>query len=99
MSKSPASKIPGAKQAPIPNWIEPMKAVLIDAPFDRAGWIFEEKYDGIRTIAFMQSGKSTLYSRNRKEMTVRYPELKDLPRWVSAKEAILDGEIIVRGKH
>ena len=75
-----------------------MKAVLVDAPFDRAGWLFEDKYDGIRTICYIKGGKVTLYSRNQKEMTARYPEMRDMPKWIDAKEAILDGEIIVVNK-
>ncbi len=79
----------------MPRAIEPMKAVLVDDPFDRSGWIFEDKYDGIRAIAYVEDGEVTLYSRNQKEMTARYPELLKLPQWIRAKQAILDGEIIV----
>jgi bifunctional non-homologous end joining protein LigD len=98
LTKSYLAKIPGARTAAMPREIEPMKAVLVDEPFDRAGWLFEDKYDGIRTICYIKSGKVTLYSRNQKEMTARYPEMRDMPKWVDAKEAVLDGEIIVVNK-
>src|SRR5581483_11522707 len=90
--------IPGARKAPMPHEVEPMKATLADKPFDRQGWIFEDKYDGIRALAYIKNGSFELLSRNQKSMAVRYPELKDLPKWVRAKEAILDGEIIVLNK-
>jgi bifunctional non-homologous end joining protein LigD len=41
----------GAPKAAVPAFIEPMKATLIDAPFDRQGWLFEIKWDGYRAIA------------------------------------------------
>lgn len=99
LSKSMLAKIAGVRAAHMPRWIEPMKGVLVDAPFDRNGWIFEDKYDGIRALGYISKGKLHLYSRNEKEMTIRYPELSKLPAWVDAKEAILDGEIIVLNKH
>jgi bifunctional non-homologous end joining protein LigD len=99
--KSPQIKvpsIPGARKAVMPHHVEPMKAVLVDEPFDRSGWIFEEKYDGIRALSYIRNGKLDILSRNQKPMTMRYPELADLSKWINAKEAILDGEIIVLNK-
>ena len=29
-----------------------MLALLVPKPFDRPGWVFEEKYDGIRIVAY-----------------------------------------------
>jgi bifunctional non-homologous end joining protein LigD len=98
LTKSQLSKLPGARASAMPREVEPMKAVLVDEPFDRAGWLFEDKYDGIRTMCYIKSGKVTLYSRNQKEMTARYPEMRDMPKWIDAKEAVLDGEIIVVNK-
>jgi bifunctional non-homologous end joining protein LigD len=98
-TKSSIGEIAGTRQAAMPRTIEPMKAVLVDAPFDREGWLFEDKYDGIRALCFIKGGKVKLISRNQKDMTIRYPELLHLADWVDAKEAILDGEIIVLNKH
>ncbi|MCS4540777.1 MAG: non-homologous end-joining DNA ligase [Euryarchaeota archaeon] len=51
-------------------------------------------FDGTRTIAFL--GKTTrLQNRRFIDLTYRYPELQQLNRNIKAKEAILDGEIIV----
>lgn len=79
----------------MPRELEPMKATLVDAAFSKPGWIFENKWDGIRTIAFIKNGKVKLLSRNNKEMTLRYPEMKDLANRVDADDAVLDGEIVV----
>jgi bifunctional non-homologous end joining protein LigD len=48
----------------IPIRVRPMLALLVPEPFDRPGWIFEEKYDGIRILAYKDGPKVTLLSRN-----------------------------------
>ncbi len=87
-------KTPGARKAPIPSTIHPMLATLVDKPFDNADWLFEIKWDGYRSVAFLDDGKARLVSRNQNEMTSQYPELRDLPEYVRARTAILDGEIV-----
>lgn len=32
--------------------VRPMLATLVAAPFTRPGWVNEEKYDGIRALAY-----------------------------------------------
>jgi len=71
-----------------------MLATSVDDPFDGSEWLFEIKWDGYRAVAFIQDGKLRLVSRNQNELTQRYPELKDLPKSVKAKTAILDGEVV-----
>jgi bifunctional non-homologous end joining protein LigD len=79
---------------PMPATIHPMLATPVNEPFDGAEWLFEIKWDGYRAIAFIEGGKLRLVSRNQNELTQRYPELKDLPKFVKAKTAILDGEVV-----
>ena len=74
--------------------IHPMLATSIDKPFDGLEWLFEIKWDGYRAVAFIENGKVRLVSRNQNELTERYPELKDMPQFVKAKNAILDGEVV-----
>lgn len=71
-----------------------MLATSIDDPFDGSDWLFEIKWDGYRAVAFIENGKVRLVSRNQNELTPRYPELKDLPDFVKAKNTILDGEVV-----
>jgi bifunctional non-homologous end joining protein LigD len=87
-------KTPGARKAPMPSTIHPMLATLVDKPFDNADWLFEIKWDGYRSVALLDGGKARLVSRNQNEMTSQYPELRDLPEYVRARTAILDGEIV-----
>jgi bifunctional non-homologous end joining protein LigD len=78
----------------MPTTIHPMLATSIDQPFDGSDWLFEIKWDGYRAIAFIQEGRVRLVSRNQNDLTPRYPELKDLPQFLKAKSAILDGEVV-----
>jgi len=71
-----------------------MLAVSIDRPFDNPEWLYEIKWDGYRSVAFLENGKARLMSRNHNELTGRYPELHVLPDFVKAKNAILDGEVV-----
>lgn len=78
----------------MPTTIHPMLAESIEKPFDDKDWLFEIKWDGYRAIAFIENGKVRLVSRNQNELTGRYPELKDMPDFIHAKTAILDGEVV-----
>ena len=44
--------------------IEPMELVQQATPFDGAGWVFEVKYDGFRSLAYIDNGTCKLVSRN-----------------------------------
>ena len=62
-------------------------------PFDDPDWIFELKLDGIRCIAYLEPGRTTLRNKRNREVTDLYPELSDL--WKCAeKRCILDGELV-----
>ncbi len=79
---------------PMPSAIHPMLAESIEDPFDGSDWLFEIKWDGYRAVTFIENGKARLVSRNQNDLTPRYPELNDLPKFVKAKTAILDGEVV-----
>lgn len=66
-------------------------------PFDDPNWIFEIKWDGSRTIAFLSNTFSytRLQDRRLKDITYQFPELKLLHKSIKRKEAILDGELVV----
>src|ERR1700722_16642993 len=95
-ANSAASAVNGSRpiKRPMPTAIHPMLAESIEKPFDGKDWLFEIKWDGYRAVAFIENGKVRLVSRNQNELTGRYPELKDLPQFVKAKNAILDGEVV-----
>jgi bifunctional non-homologous end joining protein LigD len=77
---------------PLPG-ITPMMATLVDKAFDREGWLFEPKWDGVRAIATC-TDKTLLLSRTRNDITKSYPELARLHQQTVAFEAVIDGEIV-----
>ncbi len=96
-SASPASSavlVSSPVKRPMPTTIHPMLAESVDKPFDGEDWVFEIKWDGYRAVAFIENTKVRLVSRNQNDLTARYPELKDLPQFIKAKTAILDGEAV-----
>jgi bifunctional non-homologous end joining protein LigD len=82
------------EQHPMPAVIHPMLATPADKPFDDDKWLFEIKWDGYRAIAFIEDGKVRLVSRTQNDLTAQFADLHDLPKYVKASTAILDGEIV-----
>jgi bifunctional non-homologous end joining protein LigD len=75
--------------------VDPMKATLGDLPADDDRWAYEIKYDGYRTLAFVDDGAARLQSTSRRDVTGAYPELAGLAGSVHARSAVLDGELAV----
>ena len=73
--------------------LSPMLAYSSE-PFDSRDFVFEPKFDGARCLVFLGDG-IRLQSRRLLNITKRYPELLTLRQRVRAREAILDGEIVV----
>jgi bifunctional non-homologous end joining protein LigD len=88
------AELQGAREGAMPSRVEPMLATLADRPFSDPNWLFEIKWDGVRALARIENGALTLRSRNSIDITKRYPELASLPDTLSARQAILDGEIV-----
>jgi len=76
--------------------IKPMLAE-ISKPFNDENFIFEIKFDGTRTIAYINKEKKEVRFLNRRGTWFenRYPEMKELWKDVEAKQVILDGELVV----
>jgi bifunctional non-homologous end joining protein LigD len=85
----------GVAKRAMPTAIQPMLASIAEDPFDDPNWLFEIKWDGYRVISFIENGKVRMVSRNQNDLGPRYPELRELPKLVLAKSAILDGEVVV----
>ena len=72
-----------------------MLATLVSAPFARPNWIFEEKYDGVRILAYKEGNRVSLLSRNAIERTEHYPEIVQAVQKLKAATLLLDGEVVV----
>jgi bifunctional non-homologous end joining protein LigD len=84
----------GATASPPIN-VKPMLATLVDAPFHLAGWVYEEKYDGIRIIAEKAGARVRLITRNLIDRTAHFPEVAAAIAKLPAPTLLLDGEVVV----
>ena len=106
---APARKMARARKGvaadPFPAPFRPMLAQATDRPFDRAGWLFEIKWDGVRALGFVRrtgaKQEIALYSRTLNRINAQFPEVVDALARLEGDGAVLDGEVIApdeRGK-
>ena len=72
-----------------------MLATRVGAPFHRPGWVWEEKYDGIRLIAIKDGGRVRLLTRNDRDRTADFGEVAAAVAALPAPTLALDGEAVV----
>ncbi len=78
----------------IPFRVRPMLAALVDEPFNDSQWVYEEKYDGIRILAYKEGSQVTLLSRNDKDRTLSFATIAQSIRALAPRTLLLDGEVI-----
>lgn len=81
-------------KARVPFRVSPMLATLVKEPFDRPGWVYEEKYDGYRILAYKEGEKVTLLSRNAKDRTAHFGPVAAAVGQLSQETLLLDGEVV-----
>jgi hypothetical protein len=67
----------------------------LPAPFHRDGWVFEEKVDGYRMLAYKDGARVRLVSRTGVDHTRRYPEVVAAIARLKAAALVLDGELAI----
>ncbi len=85
---------PSETRDPFPESVVPMLARLAELPAKDVGWAVEVKWDGVRAIAYCRPGRLGLQSRNLRDITAQYPEVRRLSRQLGARDAVLDGELV-----
>ncbi|WP_054693160.1 non-homologous end-joining DNA ligase [Syntrophomonas palmitatica] len=75
--------------------LQVMEPVSHPAAFDNADFLYQFKWDGVRMLAVLEGDSVKLINKRGHERTLQYPELQKLPQLVKARQAILDGEIVV----
>jgi bifunctional non-homologous end joining protein LigD len=97
-SSAPAASaeidLSAAREAPMPEFIAPMRATLATNPFDDPDWLFEVKWDGYRVEAVVRKGTLRLWTRKRQDAAAYFPTLTGRADWIDAEEAIVDGEVV-----
>ena len=71
-----------------------MHPTLIHRPIHHEGWIYEEKVDGWRMVAYKDGAKIRLISRQGRDHAARFPELVAALRALDGS-LILDGELAI----
>ena len=82
----------------LPDSIKPMLAVAGKLPAEDEHWAFEIKWDGVRAILFVEGGRVRAQSRNDLDVTVSFPELADIGKFLGMTTCIIDGEIVALGE-
>ena len=72
-----------------------MLATLVREPFNREGWIYEEKYDGYRIVAYKEGHKVQLLSRNSIDRTRTFSPVAAAIGKLPSRTLLLDGEVVV----
>jgi bifunctional non-homologous end joining protein LigD len=82
------------QRSEMPSKLLPMLAVKSKTPFNHRDWLFEIKWDGYRSLAYIANGNVELRSRKNLLFNSDYPEITEaLASWKI--NAIVDGEITV----
>lgn len=90
-----AARTRASAAAPLPAFgsIAPELATLVDDVPARGDWIYEIKYDGYRTLGWLDDGEVKLASRKGLDWTDKYSAIAGALSRVRAKNAIFDGEV------
>jgi len=71
-----------------------MLATLVPEPFHHPGWVYEEKYDGYRILAYKEGSRVTLFSRNAKDRTQSFSDIARAIETLGDRTLLLDGEAV-----
>src|SRR5689334_8932665 len=80
---------------PIQPAYPPMEAKSVDDIPTGNAWIYEPKWDGFRCVAFRDGDTVVMQSKAGQPLDRYFPEMAEALRAVSAKQFVLDGEIVI----
>lgn len=78
----------------IPFEVQPLQPTLVQ-PFHRPGWIYEEKIDGWRIVAYKAGRNVRLMSRRGIDHTARFQDVAKAVAALPGASLVLDGEVAV----
>lgn len=94
MNQKQIKLLPGVRKAPMPEFVQPQLATLVDKPPVGDEWFHELKLDGYRLICHVNRGEMRFWTRNQKDWTARFPTLAKAVKALRLTSAILDGEVV-----
>jgi len=71
-----------------------MLASLVPKAFHLPGWVYEEKYDGYRILAYKEGSTVTLLSRNQLDRTSTFAVVAAAVEQLPDTTLLLDGEVV-----
>ena len=80
----------------MPAIISPQLATRRDVPPEGDQWLHEVKFDGYRTMAYVEQGRVRLITRNGLDWTGYYGHLAGAFEGLCCRQAIFDGEVVVQ---
>lgn len=89
------SAVPGAKRGPLPDFVAPELATLVDRPPKGEGWVHEIKIDGYRAYCRRDGDEVRFLTRTGLDWTRRFRTLVNSVKSIPAPQFALDGEITV----
>jgi bifunctional non-homologous end joining protein LigD len=72
-----------------------MAATQVREPFHSDGWVYEEKVDGWRMLAYKDGARVRLVSRNGRDHTRRFAGIAAAIAKLPARSLVLDGEAAI----
>src|SRR5262249_15044239 len=72
-----------------------MAPTLVREPFHRDGWVYEEKVDGWRMMAYKDGARVRLVSRNGRDHTRRFHDIAAAVSKLAMRALVLDGEVAI----
>jgi len=93
-SVEPEPDLSAARPAALPDFVKPMLATMTEGAFDDPDWLYEIKWDGYRVEAVVHPKGVRLWTRNRIDAATYFPDLAGPADWITAREAVVDGEVV-----
>ncbi len=83
--------VPGARKAPLPDWIHPARPKLVGAVPEGDKWLHEIEVVGERLILRVDGGQTQLFGIDRRERSMALAGLATAARSLPVGQAIIDG--------
>jgi bifunctional non-homologous end joining protein LigD len=77
-----------------PTFIKPMAAQVVRRLPEGGEWMYELKFDGYRALILKNGTSIQIRSRNEKDLTSMYPAIHTAGLDLSARTAVIDGELL-----
>lgn len=84
-------------RSPLPEFVEPQLATLVDSVPPGDEWIHELKFDGYRILCRVENGRASFLTREAQDWTHRFTVLGGIAKDLTARTLLLDGEVVALG--